>query len=586
MAFQITPLQISQRQTDYGQLGTLAANIGQQFTSGLESGRKLQETARSQQDTDQKRALLAQLLRENPDIRKIGLGVAALGDISGGATLIGLGGKIGQAVQGGAGRTAGRGSAYLGGDANPGAAATARFSVPGQQVHVAENEADVQRLERATGMVTTDSDRDAIVRTVYGEADRESPEGQRAVAAVIRNRANQAGLTPEQITQQNDGRNWQFEPWGDPAARARMEAIPQRRFDQIAGTVAPVIEQGLDPTGGATHFYAPKAQAALGRPAPRWDDGTGTDLGNHRFFAHGYGPGGGAPAPSAATIIAQGGGEGPPVQAAQGGQRFLANEPPAAGRFTAPPAQVAPVPAQPGGVKVGPAGATIANETRGRPLVDDRDRDKIDTTFLSGILEANPKISQRLADMRGLSAAVGALPPGAITSRRVYLDRVGASIGLSPGELAAGSDEIDATVARLAPAEREEGANSTSGIEFKRLLEGLPGLAATQEGRGLIQSAIARQSKLHLKRSEIADQWDAGNLGPREARRLIAEIDRTSLFESQEERALFRKLAAPKDGGVRKEKQPNEKTIGGTTYIRRNGDWYPKEETAHGAAGH
>lgn len=358
MAFQITPLQISQRQTDYGQLGTLAGKIGEQFTSGLETGRKLQETAQKQQLEAQKQQLEAQkqqveakkqellgnLTSRDPDYDRVGRGLMALGAISDGATVIGLGGKVRQAPQ----RVAGRANPYLGGDANAGVAATARGPALRQGAHVALTPEDEARLERATGMVTTDADRDAIVRTVYGEADRESPEGQRAVAAVIRNRANQAGLTPEQITQQNDGRNWQFEPWGDPTARARMEAIPQRRFDQIAGTVAPVIEQGLDPTGGATHFYAPKAQAALGRPAPRWDDGTGADLGNHRFFAHGYGPGGGTPAPSAATIIAQGGDEGPPVQAVQGGQRFLANEPPPAGRFTAPPAQVAPAPAQPG----------------------------------------------------------------------------------------------------------------------------------------------------------------------------------------------------------------------------------------------
>ncbi|MGO4670087.1 cell wall hydrolase [Bosea sp. 2RAB26] len=315
MAFQIMPLQISQRQTDYGQLGTLAGKIGEQFTSGLEAGRKLQETAQKQQVETKKQELLGRLTADNPDYDRVGRGLMALGAISDGATVMGLGGKVRQAPQ----RVAGRANAYLGSHANAGVAATARGPALRQGAHVALTPEDEARLERATGMVTTDADRDAIVRTVYGEADRESPEGQRAVAAVIRNRANQAGFTPEQITQQNDGRNWQFEPWGDPDARARMEAIPQRRFDQIAGTVAPVIEQGLDPTGGATHFYAPKAQAALRRPVPRWDDGTGTDLGNHRFFAHGYGPGGGAPAPSAATIIAQGGGEGPPVQAAPTG---------------------------------------------------------------------------------------------------------------------------------------------------------------------------------------------------------------------------------------------------------------------------
>lgn len=194
------------------------------------------------------------------------------------------------------------------------AVGTPVVAAPKQGVHVAETEEDVQRLERATGMVTTDADKQAIVKTVYGEAANQPAVGQQAVAAVIRNRANQAGLTPEQITQQRN----QFEPWNTEAGRARMNSIPEQRFAQIAGTVAPVIEQGLDPTGGATHFYAPKAQAALGRPAPRWDNGTGNDIADHRFFSLGYGQGGGTPAPSPQAIIASAPQEGvAPVQTAQ-----------------------------------------------------------------------------------------------------------------------------------------------------------------------------------------------------------------------------------------------------------------------------
>lgn len=229
----------------------------------------------------------------------------------------------------------------------------------------------------------------------------------------------------------------------------------------------------------------------------------------------------------------------------------------------------------------------LISETQKTPLVDDLERERIDKSFLNGIYEAGPKISQRLADMDTLSAAVRDLPAGRLSSRRVVLDRIGAAIGLSPGDLAAGSDEIDATVARLVPAEREEGANSTSGIEFKRMLGVLPGLAATQEGRQLIQSTIARQSKLQLRRAEVAEQWEAGSLRAREARRLIAQIDRTSMFGSQEEKALFRKLTAAATGSVvSKREEPMEQTVGGKTYIRRNGDWYPKEDSAHGAAGH
>jgi phosphoserine phosphatase len=40
---------------------------------------------------------------------------------------------------------------------------------------------------------------------------------------------------------------------------------------------------GDDITGGATHFWGPKAQAALGRPAPKWGRTGGLDIGETRF---------------------------------------------------------------------------------------------------------------------------------------------------------------------------------------------------------------------------------------------------------------------------------------------------------------
>jgi hypothetical protein len=277
------------------------------FSSGFNSiNNALANIGKQNERAYQRNALanLGQGLDGSPEgYAKAGQALLQQGDVAGASNFFALGEKARERTLG---QEASRGFLGLLGGAAPagvGAAPIAR-PVTTNGVHVAENEDDAARLERATGMVTTDADREAIVKTVYGEAASEPAVGQQAVASVIRNRANQSGLTPAQVVLQPN----QFEPWNTDAGRARMEGIGQQRFNQIAGTVAPVIDQGLDPTGGATHFYAPGAQAALGRPAPRWDDGAGNDIGNHRFFRQSYGQGNGAPAGS-------GGQE--PVQVAQ-----------------------------------------------------------------------------------------------------------------------------------------------------------------------------------------------------------------------------------------------------------------------------
>lgn len=151
------------------------------------------------------------------------------------------------------------------------------------------------------------NDRDLMIRTIYGEAAGEPPAGQLAVANVIRNRAvagNYGGDTvPGVVLAKN-----QFEPWNRADARARMQALSPSdpRYQQIGSLVDQTYTGASDPTNGATHFFSPRVQAALGRPVPSWGAGQGQDIGTHRFFRHGVTPPpGGGPSPAALDGTAQ-----------------------------------------------------------------------------------------------------------------------------------------------------------------------------------------------------------------------------------------------------------------------------------------
>ena len=133
------------------------------------------------------------------------------------------------------------------------------------------------------------NDRDLAIRTILAEAGNQGYTGQQAVASVIRNRAvsgQYGGDTPGGVV---TARN-QFEPWNTHAGRQRMASIdPNSPQYQQAASALESAYAGNDPTRGATHFYAPKAQAQLapvdGRPVvPPWAAGKpAQDIGDHRF---------------------------------------------------------------------------------------------------------------------------------------------------------------------------------------------------------------------------------------------------------------------------------------------------------------
>ena len=128
----------------------------------------------------------------------------------------------------------------------------------------------------------TPQDLDAWIRTVATEAG-DDPNGQLAVANVIGNRvaSGQYGATPSAVVTAPD----QFEVWTRGMAQRLDPNSP--RYKNAAEAVANVITgQAPDPTGGATHFYSPGGQRALGRNAASWASGQPkASIGGQLFYA-------------------------------------------------------------------------------------------------------------------------------------------------------------------------------------------------------------------------------------------------------------------------------------------------------------
>lgn len=128
---------------------------------------------------------------------------------------------------------------------------------------------------------------DAAVRTVAAEGSGDPSEAQ-WIAGVIRNRTNGGKRPILDVLQEPHA----FEAWNTDEGRKRMAALDPKspEYRKLADAVGPILlGQAEDPSGGATHFYAPEAQKLLaakdGRPVkPDFDDGQGVQMGKTLFF--------------------------------------------------------------------------------------------------------------------------------------------------------------------------------------------------------------------------------------------------------------------------------------------------------------
>jgi hypothetical protein len=126
-------------------------------------------------------------------------------------------------------------------------------------------------------------DRDIAIRTMLGEEG--SPEGQAGVASVMLNRAQSGKYGGNTLTDVALAPG-QFEPWSTRPKDLLSIQQSDPRYQQ-AGKILDSVASGETPdfTNGATHFYAPAAQKALGRPTPAWASGNGTSLGQSLFYS-------------------------------------------------------------------------------------------------------------------------------------------------------------------------------------------------------------------------------------------------------------------------------------------------------------
>jgi conjugal transfer mating pair stabilization protein TraG len=154
------------------------------------------------------------------------------------------------------------------------------------------------------------NDRDAMIRTIAGEAGNQPPLGQAAVAHVMLNRlatgAYGQGIQGVAQAPVRPGSQYhQFSVWNAPGVAESSAATRNLRpndpqYAAIGNIVDQVYSGAIpDPTHGATHYYAPAAMP--GRIPPPWAgplaQQNSVKIGDQVFVGGPSGPGQFSPVP-------------------------------------------------------------------------------------------------------------------------------------------------------------------------------------------------------------------------------------------------------------------------------------------------
>lgn len=167
--------------------------------------------------------------------------------------------------------------------------------IPLKPAEIAKNQLEIP--EEPDFLLEDMKEQHCLALAIYGEARGETAEGMEWVAWVVKNRAEKRNLHVCEVLLQR----FQFEAFkkGSKLRRLAKETLDgeltfprmnnkwvQNKIHQIAEKVHSSDE---DPTSGATHFWAPKAQALLGRNPPAWSSQLTyiRMAGNHRFYRQG-----------------------------------------------------------------------------------------------------------------------------------------------------------------------------------------------------------------------------------------------------------------------------------------------------------
>ena len=162
----------------------------------------------------------------------------------------------------------------------------------------------------AGGMPMDPADREAMIRTIYGEASGESALGQAGVAHAILNRVNAGGygngiqgviMAPVPNPKDAARGFHEFSPWNppgvpesNPTAQHLSGDSPNPLLRNAYANIGSIVDKsynGLipDPTGGATHYYGymPKPPTWAGPLAAL----NKVKIGNQTFVGGAGGPG-------------------------------------------------------------------------------------------------------------------------------------------------------------------------------------------------------------------------------------------------------------------------------------------------------